>query len=389
MDIVDLDQTRVAGALDRDVGDEGVTFRRVPPSARHQIVDPALRLVVAMPAGVRLEFRTDATALELDVMTTLLQLGADAEPWPATFDLVVGGQLAASFPTLDGTRIVVDPTTNAVEFRPGGPTTVRFDGLPGEPGTRVELWLPQAAVVEVRQLRVNDRATVEPAPAVGPRWIHYGSSISHCLEADRPTGAWPVVAARLAGLDLQSFAFAGQCMLDQVIARAIRDLPADVITMKVGINVVNADAMRERTFITALHGFLDTVRDGHPTTPIAVVTPIVCPPAEEHPGPTFTGADGLTAVVPRPAELAVGALHLRRIRELITDVVAARQAFGDRNLHPLDGIALFGPDDVDDLPDRLHPNAAGYLRMGERFHAMAFAPGAVLADALTGSAVTH
>jgi lysophospholipase L1-like esterase len=38
----------------------------------------------------------------------------------------------------------------------------------------------------------------------------------------------------------------------------------------------------------------------------------------------------------------------------------------------LDGLALFGPHDVADLPDLLHPNAAGYQRMGERFHAMAF-----------------
>jgi lysophospholipase L1-like esterase len=41
----------------------------------------------------------------------------------------------------------------------------------------------------------------------------------------------------------------------------------------------------------------------------------------------------------------------------------------------LDGLALFGPDDAGDLPDALHPNAAGYRRMGERFHAMAFAGG--------------
>ena len=74
-------------------------------------------------------------------------------------------------------------------------------------------------------------------------------------------------------------------MLDQFVARTIRDLPADLISVKAGINVVNGDTMRERTFGPALHGFLDTVRDGHPTTPIALVTPIVCPIVEDHPGP--------------------------------------------------------------------------------------------------------
>ena len=74
----------------------------------------------------------------------------------------------------------------------------------------------------------------------------------------------------------------------------------------------------------------------------------------------------------RPAALALGALTLRRIRELEAEIVAARRAAGDANLHLLQGPDLFGPDDVGDLPDGLHPNAAGYQRMGERFHALAF-----------------
>jgi len=56
-------------------------------------------------------------------------------------------------------------------------------------------------------------------------------------------------------------------------------------------------------------------------------------------------------------------------------VVEARRAEGDANLHVLDGLLLFGPDDVADLPDLLHPNPAGYRRMGERFHELAFANG--------------
>jgi lysophospholipase L1-like esterase len=60
------------------------------------------------------------------------------------------------------------------------------------------------------------------------------------------------------------------------------------------------------------------------------------------------------------------------VRELEGEIVAARCRAGDRNLHLLQGPDLFGPDDVSDLPDGLHPNAAGYRRMGERFHALAF-----------------
>jgi hypothetical protein len=308
------------------------------------------------------------------VNLTVLQLG-DAPPVPAAFDLVVDGDVVDSQTTTEGTRIVVDMRTGSIDIQPGGPTTIRFAGLPGVAGATVEVWLPHAAVVELRALRANDGASVGAAATERRRWIHHGSSISHCMEATQPTGTWPAVTARLARVDLLNLAFAGQCMLDQHVARTIRDQPADVISLKVGINVVNGDTMRERTFVPALHGFLDTVRDGHPTTPIAVVTPIFCPEAEEHPGPTVMGEDQQFHVVPRPEELAVGALSLTRIRELIRMVVDARRGAGDANLHVLDGLSLFGPDDLPDLPDLLHPNAAGYRRMGERFDAIAFGAG--------------
>ena len=78
---------------------------------------------------------------------------------------------------------------------------------------------------------------------------------------------------------------------------------------------------------------------------------------------------------------AQGALTLRRVRRIVEEVVAVRRDAGDANLHHLDGLAIFGPDDVDDLPDGLHPNGDGYVRMGERFAALAFAAGGPLAPA--------
>jgi hypothetical protein len=235
----------------------------------------------------------------------------------------------------------------------------------------VELWLPHAAATHLVELRTDGSVRPPEAQDARRRWVHYGSSISHCLEAERPTGVWPAVAARLAGVDLQSFGLAGQCQLDPFAARMIGQQPADLISCKLGINVLNGDTMRERTFVPALHGFLDQVRDRHPTVPLAVITPITCPVAEDHPGPTGVDAEGRCVVYERPEALALGALTLRRIRELEAEVVAARQA-DDPNLHLLHGPELFGPEDVDDLPDGLHPNAAGYQRMGERFHALAF-----------------
>jgi hypothetical protein len=366
-----LDSLPVVGALDQELTPTGVTWRRLPAWTKPQLVDPGLQLVVQMPAGVRLELRTTSTALELDVAMTAVRVG-DLPFNPPAFDLVVDGELRSTVTTADHTTLQITGP-GQFDVLPGGPATIRLD-LPGD-DSLVEVWFPHAATVEVLAARVDEGATVEPVERTKRRWVHHGSSISHCLEATSPTGMWPAIAARLADVDLVSLGFGGQCMLDQHTARTIRDVPADLISLKAGINVVNGDTLRERTFRPALHGFLDTVRDGHPDTPFVIATPIVCPTAEDHPGPTVLLADKQFHVVPRPEELAVGSLSLQRVREIMTEVVTTRQENGDKNLHLVDGLALFGPDDAHMLPDGLHPSAEGYRLIAERFHALAFENG--------------
>ena len=88
-----------------------------------------------------------------------------------------------------------------------------------------------------------------------------------------------------AGVDLVNLGFGGSALLDPFTARTMRDTPADLISVKLGINLVNTDLMRLRAFAPAVHGFLDTIREGHPTTPLLVVSPLLCPLHEETPGP--------------------------------------------------------------------------------------------------------
>ena len=68
-----------------------------------------------------------------------------------------------------------------------------------------------------------------------------------------------------------------------------------------------------------------------------------------------------------------GALTLRRVREIEAEVVRSRRRAGDHNLHLVNGLDLFGPDDVGDLYDGLHPTSDGYGRIGRRVHERLFA----------------
>jgi len=354
------------GAFDFDERPEGISPRRLPAWTRLQIPQ-AMDAMLRMPSGVRMAFRTDTREIRLLVQTTKLVTPPQTAR-PVVFDLVVDRGQVLSFSSDKGNTILLD-RRNPTQFElvRGDAYTVVFDDL-GSGEKNCELWLPHNAYVEIRALEVDPGATVTATGIPRERrWIHYGSSISHCMEAIQPTGTWPAVAARLARVNLQSLGFGGQCHLDQFVARTIRDADADVITLKTGINVINMDSMRERVFIPALHGFLDTIREGKPATPMVVVSPIFCPSAEHRPGPTMPNAVGKFVTLPGHEVIQTGCMTLTRVREIIQEVVGVRQRAGDKNLHYLNGLQLFGEADAADLPDDLHPNPAGYARMGARF----------------------
>ncbi|MEV6589634.1 GDSL-type esterase/lipase family protein [Streptomyces acidicola] len=365
------------GALDVQRTEYGVLPHRLPARARAQYADPQLTMAESQPSGVRLVFRTRATAVELDTLPTKrVYVGAPPRP-DGVYDLIVDGRLAGQGSVTGGNTLTIDMSTGTAEQHSGPPGTLRFTGLPGTVKD-VEIWLPHNETTELAALRTD--APIEPAVDSGRRvWLHHGSSISHGSDASGPTTTWPALAASLGGVELINLGLGGSALLDPFTARTIRDTSADLISVKIGINLVNADLMRLRAFTPAVHGFLDTIREGHPTTPLLVVSPILCPIHEDTPGPSAPDFSNLSAgrlrfvAMGDPVERALGKLTLGVIRDELARIVEQRAA-EDPNLHHLDGRDLYGEADFAELPlpDELHPDAATHRRIGERFAELAF-----------------
>lgn len=377
-----VDPGLLRGALDVERTAHGVLPHRLPARARAQFPDPYLAMVEAQPSGVRLVFRTRATVIELDALPTKTAYqGAPARP-DGVYDLLVDGRPAGQGSVPGGNlRTVVDMVTQASEFTPGPPGTLRFTGLSDEMKD-VEIWLPHTEVTELIALRTD--APVEPAPDRGRRvWLHHGSSISHGSNAASPATTWPALAAALGGVELINLGLGGNALLDPFTARAMRDTAADLLSVKIGINLVNTDLMRLRAFGPAVHGFLDTLREGHPTTPLLVVSSVLCPVQEDTPGPIApdfsSGRLGFRALGD-PAEVPAGRLTLSVIRAELARITAQRAA-QDPNIHYLDGRALYGEADFAELPlpDDVHPDPAAHRRIGERFAELAFGEGGAFA----------
>lgn len=176
-----LVETLVKGALELQRTDRGLLPHRLPAWTRAQPDDRQLHLVEAQPAGVRLALRTAATRLELEVLPTKRRyVGAPARP-DGWYDVLVDGVLVDRLQAPGGNVLDVDMMT-------GASTMTAVD---------------------------DDR----------PRWVHHGSSISHGSIATHPTEPRPVVAARLAGLDLVNLGLGGSALLGPFVARTIRDTP--------------------------------------------------------------------------------------------------------------------------------------------------------------------
>jgi hypothetical protein len=271
----------------------------------------------ATPAGVRAAWQTTAATVSLEIRAEL-----DIYSLIAPVDFLIDGVLHARRPVEAGEQRIT------VELPPGP--------------VRLEIWLPQAGAIGVRAVSFDGAA--EPQPPVGPRWITYGSSITQCTGAYGPSETWPALVAREHGWDLIALGFAGECHLDPIAARTIRDTPARLISLCLGINIYGGETFSGRTLPGQVESFLATVRDGHPHTPIVVITPLHAPNVEGKPN-----ALGLT------------------LDDVRTCVELGARALGDPELQLIDGRTVLSIEEAQALyVDDLHPGPEGYRLIGER-----------------------
>lgn len=292
---------------------------RIPFDKREFYYPNGINGQAEMPAGVRIKIRSNTQSIKIGIMEASELMEMDC---------------------------VIDGTLVKTAYLPAGETIVHFESLAGQTKL-IEIYLSQKVPVSVSGIWIDEGAEWELVDDSRLQWITYGSSITHCYYSDSPSQTWPALAAEKMDLNLTCLGYSGNCHLEPMVARMIRDLPAAFISICAGINIVGGKTLSDRTFTPALIGFIQTIRDVHKDVPLAIMSPIFHRERE-------TAAN------------EVG-LSLEKVRSDIRQVIDMLKQHGDQNIYYLDGLDLFGEEYEIYMPDGLHPNGEGDKIMAVRF----------------------
>ena len=182
-------------------------------------------------------------------------------------------------------------------------------------------------------------------------------------------------------LELTNVALAGQCQLDPFMGRVIRDAPADVISLKIGINLVSAASMNEGTFAPAVHGLAitsATVTLQHRSSSSR--------PSSAHSSrttlarPFHVNAAGSTSCRCEPPPARSGSPSAASERCWPPSSTHAAVQATRTCTRSMVSPCWVKPINQHLLHDRLHPSPEGYALLGGRFATVLLAPGGAFAE---------
>ncbi|HEY3330431.1 MAG TPA: GDSL-type esterase/lipase family protein [Capsulimonadaceae bacterium] len=280
--------------------------------------------------GASIRFRTDAALVVAHLYYSSLHTSASARNSKGVYSVDGAFGPSWTFQTQQS-KVLREPETVNVTLSNGIKSGVHD----------YEIYLPYGDSVDFAGLDISDGATLVPTkPKSMVRYVAYGDSITHGFSATSVDKTYAFQVAKAKGWSLVNLGLGGRAS-NVPDGRLIGSLPADVITVLIGVNDWQAGAKLEQTQKN-VSGFLNAVRVAHPTTPIYVITPLWVAPSWKPAGAT---------------------IDLESYRQVLREIVAARN---DANLHVIEGPSLI--DHIATLFDvvAVHPNDAGLTMMAER-----------------------
>lgn len=289
---------------------------RLPKSAQARVPKGVWNRAIAPDGGrIRFSAATSQLALRVEVRSTQKKL--------AYFDAYIDADFA-------GTAGSAGPKTAEL---------VLFSERDNR-SKNITIYLPNTSEVRVIAVAVDRGARLGPPPpfARPEPLICYGSSVLQGTGSAHPSKTYPAVLARRLNLDFVNLGFGGAGKAEPAVVELVNRPQACGFLFDLGKSY---GAQSQEPFAR----MLADIRTKHPTVPIFCVTPIYSTKEATEKGYLERSED---------------------LRTLMRGAALARRQSGDRNIHVVEGLELFGAPDKDLFNDPLHPNDEGNERMGER-----------------------
>ncbi len=309
------------GSVSIEYGKEWVSPWRIPFQKENMYPNLLGETIARCPSGVRIAFTTNSKNIELEFCKITEPMRVDV--------------------------MYEDKSHVTYELNSDNPVM----RLPEQNGDmkKFEFWLDPRMQVFFKELRIDENALIKKTYDTRRRWVHYGSSISHSVRAHSPSQIWTAIVANELDLHLTNFGFNGNCLLEPMTAKMIRDTKADFITLKLGVNCLDGN-LNTNSFPICAIGLIDTIREKQPNVPIVVISPIICTMRDREAG----------ARCPSGYTIA-------EMRDDLKKVVTVLREYGDNNLYYFSGLDIYNEEHLCYLPDGLHPDGDGQQIFANQF----------------------
>lgn len=299
---------------------DGLSLLRFPSKiAGHFSAHEAYSIRIASPAGVVLDFFSDATRVEI----TCTFPSAAARPY--AYCDVYADDVFAGY--VGGANVEPGDLTGAVTF-------------PDRRNRRIRIYLPHTRPVAIGRITLSDGAAFAPV-ARRPTWIAYGDSITQGMNARHPSLTYPALAARSLDLDIHNAAVGGARFDEGFLLDEIAPGPVAFVTVAYGTNDFSAGIGPEKS-----RAFLLRLIATYPAIPVIALEPI------------WRTDDDPALRVPRRDNARL-CDYRNRLREIVAEFPGVKYVPAGELM----------PAGVDLIRDGTHPDTDGHVVMGQNLAA--------------------
>ncbi len=296
------------------------------PKRLQDVVRPPVWGLAQDPSGGRIRFKSDCTALGIRLEYPRLSGMRNMHTFGQSgVDLYADGDYVGT---------AIHEQEKEVEY-------FYFTKAPAQKH-EFTLYLPLYNGVTIKAIGVNAEAAIEkPRPFAIPKpVVFYGTSITQGGCASRAGMSYQAILERILNVDFVNLGFSGNGRGEKEVALALAEIDASCFVMDFMANNKDAEDLAQ-----VYEPFVRTIREKHPTTPIALVTRI------------YAGRESI---------FHGGQPSIEAQKDVIRETAAKLMTEGDTNIVLIEGYTLLGPEIADGLVDGSHPNDLGFQIMADR-----------------------